>query len=166
MSVDGVNSTSSSSTVGSTSSGSLQLEFAKLQLEQAENAKEDAMAYMNKIKESQAEQALCAEMISRATKLMEAAKTGDCCTEMPQDMKDYFELHDLAYDTEGKDDIHNQDEWEFNIESLSAYRDQLGTSTQTDMVYVEDFMGQYNSYLTGANATIDSGNQTLQTILS
>ena len=32
------------------------------------------------------------------------------------------------------------------------------------MVYVQDFMGQYNSYLTGANSSIQQSNQTLGTI--
>jgi hypothetical protein len=33
------------------------------------------------------------------------------------------------------------------------------------MVFVQDFMGQYNSYLTGANTAIQQANQTLQTIV-
>ncbi len=168
MSVDATSSTSSAaiSTVGSTSSGSLQLLYAQLQLEQADLAQDDAMAYLDKIEASQAEQSLCAEMISQATALMEQADTGDCCVEMPQEMIDFFEDRGITFDTDGNDYSHDVDQWEYNIENLSTYRDELGTETQTDMVYVEDFMGQYNSYLTGANSTIDSGNQTLQTILT
>ena len=46
----------------------------------------------------------------------------------------------------------------------SAYRDQLGTDTQQLMVFVQDYMGQYNSYLQGANSAIQQGNQTLQAL--
>jgi hypothetical protein len=33
------------------------------------------------------------------------------------------------------------------------------------MVFLQDFMGQYNSYLTGANSAIQQSNQTLGTIV-
>jgi hypothetical protein len=32
------------------------------------------------------------------------------------------------------------------------------------MVFIQDFMGQYNSYLSGANSAVQSSNQTLQTL--
>ena len=35
------------------------------------------------------------------------------------------------------------------------------TNTQQEMVYVQDYMGQYNSYLQGANTQIANSNQTL-----
>jgi pantothenate kinase-related protein Tda10 len=47
------------------------------------------------------------------------------------------------------------------INSLKAHLDQLGTNTQQKMVFVQDFMGQYNSYLQGANSAIQQSNQTL-----
>ena len=39
--------------------------------------------------------------------------------------------------------------------------EELGTNTQQEMVYVQDYMGQYNSYLQGANTQIANSNQTL-----
>jgi len=54
-----------------------------------------------------------------------------------------------------------KDEWEIAITSLKAHQDQLATDTQQKMVFVQDFMGQYNSYLTGANSAIQQSNQTL-----
>jgi hypothetical protein len=39
--------------------------------------------------------------------------------------------------------------------------DALGTDTQQKMVFVQDYMGQYNSYLQGANSVIQQSNQTL-----
>jgi hypothetical protein len=52
-------------------------------------------------------------------------------------------------------------EWEVAITSLQARMDSLGTDTQQKMVFVQDFMGQYNSYLQGANSVIQQSNQTL-----
>ena len=37
----------------------------------------------------------------------------------------------------------------------------MGNKTQTLMVYLQDFIGQYNSYLQGANTQISNANQTL-----
>ncbi|MDR0996648.1 MAG: hypothetical protein LBL69_03175, partial [Zoogloeaceae bacterium] len=45
---------------------------------------------------------------------------------------------------------HSKDQWDVAIKSLQTQLDSLGTDTQTKMVYVQDFMGQYNSYLQGA----------------
>gem|GEM_PF-3262242 len=53
------------------------------------------------------------------------------------------------------------DQWDVAITSLKARQDSLGTNTQQMMVYIQDFMGQYNSYLQGANSSVQQSNQTL-----
>jgi len=55
----------------------------------------------------------------------------------------------------------NKEQWETVTASLKAYLDTLGTNTQQKMVFVQDFMGQFNSYLQGANTAIQQSNQTL-----
>ena len=45
--------------------------------------------------------------------------------------------------------------------TLEGRLEELGTNTQQEMVYVQDYMGQYNSYLQGANTQITNANQTL-----
>ena len=67
----------------------------------------------------------------------------------------------LAYDLTGNDSFHNEEEWNVAIQSLQNHQGQLGIDIQTQMVYMQDFMGQYNSYLQGANSAIQSGMQTL-----
>ena len=48
---------------------------------------------------------------------------------------------------------------------LSAnYQEQIGSKTQTLMVYLQDFIGQYNSFLQGANTAISNANQVLTNI--
>lgn len=56
----------------------------------------------------------------------------------------------------GKGEWHSvdKDQWEFNIKSLTNYQEQVGSKTQSIMVSLQDFLGQFNSYLQGANAAI------------
>jgi hypothetical protein len=139
--------------------GSLQFEFAKLQMALSQMAKTNAMNYIEEIQNSQAEQKKVSDMLSEARKLQSEAGKG--CTTMPKAMQDYMDKNDLKYDTTGDDNIHNKDEWEVAVQSLKAKLDELGSDTQQKMVFVQDFMGQYNSYLQGANSAIQQSNQTL-----
>jgi hypothetical protein len=148
--------------------GSLQLRFAKLQLALSEVSKEAAMKEIEGIEKSQEEQKKAAGMLQEARQLQANAKagTGDCSGDnyasyMPKEMQAYMDKNGLAYDKTGNDDRHNKDEWEVAINSLKAHLDQLGTNTQQKMVFVQDYMGQYNSYLQGANSAIQQSNQTL-----
>lgn len=52
-------------------------------------------------------------------------------------------------------------EWESIVKSLTDKQELLGGSTQTVMVYLQDFIGQYNSFLQGANTAIATANQVL-----
>ena len=141
--------------------GSLQFQFAKLQLAMAEISKNGAMSYIDQIQESQEEQKKVADMLQRCRQLQADAKKDDKCTTMPTDVKDYMDKNKLAYDTKGDIMTHNKDEWEVAITSLKAHQDKLGSNTQQLMVFVQDYMGQYNSYLQGSNSAIQQGNQTL-----
>jgi hypothetical protein len=141
--------------------GSLQLQFAKLQLALSEMAKSGAMNYIDQIQRSQDEQKEVAAMIQQARQLQADAASSKDCTKMPSEMIAYMEKNNLAWDKTGGDDLHDKDEWNVAIQSLQAHLDTLGTSTQQLMVFVQDFMGQYNSYLQGANSAVQQSNQTL-----
>ena len=146
--------------------GSLQMMFAKLQLAQSQICKNQAEDYMGQIEEIQEEQKKCAEMIEQARDLQQQAKQGgeSHCTTMPQEMKDFFTQRGLSWDTAGSDDLHNADEWDYNLKSLTNYQEQIGNKTQTLLIYLQDFIGQYNSYQQGASSAISEANQTLSTI--
>ncbi len=165
--VDGSNSIRDiSASIDLGPSGSIQMLYAALQLAQAEICKGQAESYMEKIKATQEEQKECAKMIELArAKQSEADANGDC-TYLDGELKAYFESKGLSWDKDGNDDKHNKEEWDYNIKSLTNYQEQLGTSTQTDMVYLQDFMGQYNSFLQGANKAVSDSNQTLQAIVT
>lgn len=163
----GINGNSGVSSISSTSLGpssSLQLMFAKLQLELAETAKSQAMDRMNSISKSQEEQQLVSKLLNEARQAKADANASGGCTSMSSEMVKYMDANGLAYDKTGNDYLHNKDEWDVAITSLESRLEQLGTDTQQQMVYIQDYMGQYNSYLQGANTQISNSNQTLTSL--
>ena len=190
-----VDNTSTSSVsfgqLGPTSS--LQLMFAKLQLELAETAKSQAMDKMDAISKAQDEQKLVSKLLNEARQAKADAKNGNSSditttyytydkdgkvtgsyTEtapkgkdynpMSNEMVKYMDEHGLAYDKTGDDHMHTEEEWDVAITALEGRLEELGTNTQQEMGYIQDYMGQYNSYLQGANTQISNSNQTLTSL--
>ena len=143
---------------------SLQFLFAKLQMAQSQICKAQAETYMSMIEDIQAEQKLTAQMIEEARSLKNEAKTNNKATAMPQTMIDFFNDRGLSFDLTGGYTTHNADEWDYNIKTLTNYQEQIGNNTQTLMIYLQDFIGQYNSYQEGAMSAISSATQTLRSI--
>lgn len=154
--------------------GNINFIFAKLQMELAALAKEAAMGHITQIQDTQKEQKEVADMLQTCRQLQNQAKTSGKCTEMPKKIREYMDTNKLAYDMKTKgvkdpnretaDRWHNKDEWDVAIKSLENRQETLGTDVQTQMVYVQDFMGQYNSYTQGSNSAIQSGIQTLTSV--
>ena len=171
----------------------LQLMFAKLQLELAETAKSQAMDKMDAISKAQDEQKLVSKLLNEARQAKADAKNGNSSditttyytydkdgkvtgsyTEtapkgkdynpMSNEMVKYMDEHGLAYDKTGDDHMHTEEEWDVAITALEGRLEELGTNTQQEMVYIQDYMGQYNSYLQGANTQISNSNQTLTSL--
>ncbi len=174
--INGVNKSDSVSSISSGDLGvygttSLQFMFAKLQIELAEAAKQSAMDKMNQITQSQEERKLVSKYLNECRQKQSDAKggTGDCpwdknASMMSEECKKYMDKYGLAYDKTGNDRANNEEEWKVAITALEGRLDELGSDTQQQMVYVQDYMGQYNSYLQGANTQISNGNQTLQSL--
>ena len=203
MQVD--NTSTSSVTFGQLGpTSSLQLMFAKLQLELAETAKSQAMDKMDAIAEAQDEQKLVSRLLNEARdkkantteaaesstvtyknvakrdengKIMrdgngeiiredrtETIEKGKKWSAMSQEMVDYVDEHDLAMDNTLNDHLQREEQWDVLITSLESRLEELGTNTQQEMVYIQDYMGQYNSYLQGANTQISNSNQTLTSL--
>lgn len=55
----------------------------------------------------------------------------------------------------------NLDSW---IASFEASQEEIGTDIQQEMVFIQDYMGQYNSYTQGASSAISEANDTLKTV--
>ena len=148
--------------------------FARLQLELAETAKSQAMDKMDAIAKAQDEQKEVSAMLNQARQLQADAKNESDAnkaasgekesTMMPVEMENYFKEHNLAYEDSGVSRRQNAEEWKLAITSLEGRLEELGTNTQQEMVYIQDYMGQYNSYLQGANTQISNSNQTLTSL--
>ena len=148
--------------------------FAKLQMELAAAAKDSALGYIKQIEKAQADQKKVADMLQKCRSLQDQAKDSGKCTEMPAEIREYMDKNKLeySYTTKGvsnpdrttADSWHNKDEWDLAIQSLQAHQETIGTDIQTLMVYVQDYMGQYNSYTQGANSAIQSALQTLTNV--
>ena len=194
MSMQVDNSGTSSVTFGQLGpTSSLQLMFARLQLELAGTAKSQAMDKMDAIAEAQDEQKLVSKLLNEARQAKADAKNGNSSditttyytydkdgkvtgsyTEtapkgkdynpMSNEMVKYMDEHGLAYDKTGDDHMHTEEEWDVAITALEGRLEELGTNTQQEMVYIQDYMGQYNSYLQGANTQISNSNQTLTSL--
>ena len=141
---------------------SVQLAFAKLQLAQSKQCKDRSLEYMDRVKGIQLEQQKTADMISQARQQLESVKNGGTAGMTPE-LKAFFDSHkNLAIaGNKGTGGSFNKDEWEVNLKSLTNYQESVGSETQTLMVYLQDFIGQYNSFLQGANTSISTANQVL-----
>ena len=94
----------------------------------------------------------------------ETIEKGKKWSAMSQEMVDYVDEHDLAMDNTLNDHLQREEQWDLLTTSLESRLEQLGTNTQQEMVYIQDYMGQYNSYLQGANTQISNSNQTLTSL--
>jgi hypothetical protein len=131
------------------------------------------------------------ELIEKTEEVLvrcKAAREGSCAhpwiTSMTAEDARFFTDNGVAYDRSGNDLNHDTGQWDLTIRNLEAFQatlpdpltaadlktavtslqshlDTLGVDTQQKMVFVQDFMGQFNSYLQGANSVIQQSNQTL-----
>lgn len=133
---------------------SLQLLFAKLQLAQAQLCKDSANSYMEQIQGLQEEQTLTADTLEEMRQLK-----AEGATKLPYDMRAFMLDRGLAY-YDPVEPVY----WDYNIESVTVYQDGLASQTQSLMVNLQDFIGQYNSYLQGASNSVNSASETLAAI--
>ncbi len=96
--------------------------------------------------------------ISSLQSAVSAVPQNTLSPEIEQYMKDNGLAMPTDYANLTEEDI------EMIMESLTAHVELLGSNTQQLMVLINDSLGQYNSYLQGANSSISQANQTLQTL--
>ncbi|SIO28688.1 hypothetical protein [Halodesulfovibrio marinisediminis] len=152
---------------------SLSRMFAELQMMASDNAKRKAKDLMDTIKTKQ-------------TRLKDAYACKQALQELQSksdnDDKTVSPLHANFKDSSGKltnawlwmpqNGIKNpklvmkKDDVKAAIARINTHIESLGTDTQTQMIRLQDFMGQYNNFLQGAHKAIGDGKQTLNAILS
>lgn len=131
-----------------------------MQLELAQSSKSQAMGYMNEIQKMQEEQRTVAEYLNQARDFWQIAKDSKESTAMPTEMRTYMEKKRLYLPQSGVN-RYDKNGWEIVILALEGYQESLGIQIQQQMVFVQDYMGQYNSYFQNLNSQISNANNTL-----
>jgi len=130
---------------------SYQILYAKMQLELAEIARQQAMENLNQISKIQDEQRLVADFLNTAKQCREEAIHHDTETEMPSDMENYLNANGLSYDTTGGDLHMTGTEWSTAIASLENRMTELNIQAQQTMLNTQNYIGQYNTSLYDTN---------------
>lgn len=137
------------------SGDNIQFIFAQLQQQQAQICKDQANRYLEEIEKYQDNQRKCADLINLLRKFQELIKV-KISQPLPEDIKNLLiEMEICSAD----DAVMNKDVTEQEVELLLSYalnrQEAMANETQQQMVYLQDFIGQYNSYLQQA------GNQSM-----
>lgn len=128
---------------------SIQKLYAALQLGMSNVYKEDAEYYMAEIEEAQALEQECAEMVAEARAAQEAGE------EMSAEMEQFFIDNDIPY---------SEDDWDYNLESLTDFQETVSSETQLNMVYLQEAISYYNSFLQGASSTLSDYEDSITSI--
>ncbi len=147
--------------------GSPQLALAMLQMELAKTNKESALSGIKEIETQQAKKKEFADMLNAAREAKQYGlheNTKGISDGMSQGFKNFLKSNGISIpggkDIEGKKDKIDA-AWDRVIAQLQTKLDTVGANIQTQMVQLQDFMGQYNSYMQGANSAISQSNQIL-----
>lgn len=162
-----------SSMLSSIDTSNPQLAFAQLQIQLAEKARQDALDRINQLEEQQELQKTCSGMLNKARVAESETRdyTGKDPADNANDKKAYDSImaatnevtafmseHDIPVPTPtaGKGKMYTATEWENIAALLENFLESL-SDTGTDMVYIQDYIDQYNQYLQGASSAIANG---------
>ena len=145
--------------------GSPQLALAMLQMELAKTNKEQALSGIKEIEAQQAEKKRISDIMNQAREYRgsEYRYTKDAGGQPYTDKNFNKAVEGMGFSVPNtpKDTDKNKAEWDKLIAQLQTKLDTVGANIQTQMVQLQDFMGQYNSYMQGANSAISQSNQIL-----
>ncbi len=142
---------------------SLQIMYAKMQLELSNIAKEQAQGVMEEVAALQEEQKQVSNFLNTARQLQNESKENQT-SRMPDDMYAYINENNLGYDKSGDAMLLTDEEWDTVIVLLENRLTELGTETQQKMVYIQNLMGQYNYYLQGTNTQTPNSSQVITSL--
>lgn len=135
---------------------SIQMLFAQLQLQLAQQNKQQATDRLNAIQAAQEQSRQVSEYINTARQLYSDAKNGNF-KPVPEDMLQFLESNSLYI----PNNVTTPDvkEWDAIIQSLENFQERVGSDMQQEMVYIQDFMGQYNQYTSQSSALYNAYSQ-------
>ena len=132
---------------------SVQMLFAQLQLQLAQSNKEKAMERIQAIQAAQEQSNQITAYINTARELYSKNRIG-VVKAVPEDMLQFLQDHSL-YVPE-KPSSPSEEDWKAVIWSLETFQEGISTNVQQQMVYVQDYIGQYNQYSSQTSALLDS----------
>ena len=144
---------------GVSSQASTQFLFAQLQMQLSLQAKQEAAQKLEEIKAQQEREQELASVIQELRILSSKASTTDT-VDLSSDLAARIQALGVSA-TAGKV---TKNQIDTVIASLEEEQDRIESSIQNQMVYVQDFLGQYNSYLQGSQSSIQSANETLKAV--
>ena len=173
-----VNSASGTNSVFGTFSaaGSPQLALAMLQMELAKTNKESALSGIKEIENEQAKKKELANALNEARDChgKHYLNNWGAKDNIPDHLKKVAKQYGISLPNQNdagrpkSSDKVDKDKlkaaWDKVIAQMQTKLDTLGADIQTKMVQLQDFMGQYNSYMQGANSAISQSNQVLTSL--
>ena len=147
--------------------GSVQFMYAMLQMELAQANKDAALNKIDCIRKQQEASAEITDAINQLRNLRQGLEKDDSKVSVSgnEQWNEACEVMD-KYGIEHKTDDGKvmRTDLDTMIASLEASQEEVSSDIQQEMVYVQDYMGQYNSYTQGSSSAISSANETLKTL--
>lgn len=141
-------------TMQDSSSRNIQLIFAQLQQQLAQENKEAAVNKIEEVQKQQSQQTLCTDVLNQLRQLQAEARSSGKPVELSQELKNNLVSLEICTSTTTyitKSEVTEEDLQ--NLISLTeAKMDSLSSSTQVQMVYLQDYMKQYNSYTSSSSS--------------
>ncbi len=149
-------------------SGSISLMFAKLQMSLGQTNRDKAESIIKDIQSQQAEATKYAEMINTLRSAKTNASDGSDATDATRAAvvkanKETLKSMGISESDLNKSSF-SKDQIELIISNLQTKQDSIGSGIQQQMVYVQDYIGQYNAYTSGSTTAISEANSTLKTV--
>ncbi|MCR5814007.1 MAG: hypothetical protein K6G15_05910 [Desulfovibrio sp.] len=153
-----------------TGARSPQLALALLMLELADTNKKAAMDGIHDIEAQQEEKKKISDVLNQAREykakglhLNDSGIPSGIDDKFVEDCKKYnITIPHYKKNADSKEDLNAK--WDCAIAQLQTKMDNTGADIQTKMVQLQDMMGQYNSYTSGANTAIAKSNDILSSL--
>lgn len=147
--------------------GSVQFMYAMLQMELAQTNKDAALNKIDGIRQQQEASAEITDAINQLRNLRQGLEEDDDKVSVSgnaQWNEACAVMDKYGIDHKTDDGKVMRTDLDTMIASLEAAQEEVSSDVQQEMVYVQDYMGQYNSYTQGASSAISSANETLKTL--
>lgn len=138
---------------------SIQQQFAQLQQELSKLAQQQANDRIQQVQQLQQKQKDASNALSQLYSLQNQQRLGQDAT-LPDDLRAFLDENGLSYGSADSPD------YAVAISSTNNYLESLSTDTQTEMVYIQDYLSQYNEYLQSSAETIQQASDALQSTAS